>query len=90
VEIVKSTSAEAVIPAIDCILTDFGIPHKMGTDNGPPFSGYIFEKFAKKMGFKHVKVTLYAPWANATLEHFMRNLGKVLKTSNVESQHQIT
>lgn len=40
-EIVKSTSAEVVIPGTNQILADIGIPHKMGTDNGPPFSGYI-------------------------------------------------
>jgi len=38
------------------------------------------------MGFKHVKVTPYAPWANETVEHFMCNLGKILKIFNVENQ----
>ncbi|XP_066918507.1 uncharacterized protein [Clytia hemisphaerica] len=35
VEIVSSTSATAVIPANDKILTNFGIPYKLGSDNGP-------------------------------------------------------
>ena len=58
----------------------------MGTDNGPPFSGYKFKEFAKKVGFKHVRVAPYAPWANETVEYFMQNLAKVLKTFNVKSQ----
>ena len=75
-----------VIPTIDCILTDFSIQHKMGTDNGPPFSRYKFREFAKKVGFKYVKVAPYTPWANETVEYFMQNLGKVLKTFNVNNQ----
>jgi len=51
VEIVNSTLAAAVIPAIDRALTDFGIPFKMGTDNGPPFSGHQFANFERKLGF---------------------------------------
>jgi len=58
----------------------------MGTDNGPPFSGHQFTNFARKLGFKHTKVTPYAPWANDTVEHFMQNLGKVLRTTNVENR----
>lgn len=38
------------------------------------------------MGFKHVRVAPYAPWANETVEYFMQNLAKVLKTFNVKSQ----
>ena len=83
VEIVSSTSAAAVIPALERILTDFGIPYKLGTDNGPPFNSHQFRKFAAQLGFEHTRVTPYAPWANGTIEHFMRNLGKVLKTANV-------
>ena len=38
------------------------------------------------MVFKHVRVTPFSPWANGTVELFMRNLGKNLRTSNVENQ----
>ena len=34
----------------------------------------------------HVRVAPYAPWANRTIEYFMRSLGKVLKTSYVKNQ----
>ena len=36
--------------------------------------------------WSYVRVTPYAPWANGAVEHFMRNLGKVLETFNVENQ----
>ena len=60
VEIVKSSSTEAVILGIDCTLIDFCIPHKTGSNNGPPFCSYNFNEFTKKMGLKHVRVTPYA------------------------------
>lgn len=68
---------------MDKILAAFGIPYKLGSDNGPPFNSQQFATFAKQKGFKHIHVTPYAPWANGTVEHFMRNLGKVMKTSTV-------
>ena len=86
VEIVTLTSANAVIPAMDRILTDFGVPYQLGTDNGPPFFGHKFKEFSRKMGFRHIRVTPYAPWANGTVEHFMRNIGKVLKTAKIENK----
>ena len=42
------------------------------------------------MGFEHTRVTSYAPWPNRTVEHFMRNLGKVLKTSQIDDHNSNT
>ena len=52
-------------------MTNFGIPYKLGTDNGPPFSSQDFAKFAQHMGFDCTRVAPYALWANNTVEHFM-------------------
>jgi len=46
VEITHSTSAKVVIPAMDCILTRFGVPEYMGSDNGPPYNSFKFQEFA--------------------------------------------
>ena len=83
VEIVHSISAAAVIPAIDKILSDIGIPFKLGTDNGPPFNSLQFQDYVKNIGFQHIWVTPYALWSNETIGNFMRNLGKVLRMSSV-------
>lgn len=38
VEIVRSTSAQTVIPVFDKVFVMFGIPRVVKTDNGPPFN----------------------------------------------------
>ena len=90
IEIVTSTSTSSIIPAMDMIMTNFSIPNKLGTDNGPPFNSQDFANFAKHMGFKHTTVTPYTPWENNMVEHFMRNLGKSSKhhTSMITSVRQ--
>ena len=87
VEIVTSTSASAIILAMDKIMTSFRIPYKLGTDNGLPFNGQDFANFAKRMSLELTRATPYVPWANGTVEHFMRNLGKVLKTSYIDDHN---
>ena len=57
VEPVSSTSASAVMPKLDQLFATFGIPRVVKSDNGPPFNGKEFAKFARVLGFKHRKVT---------------------------------
>ena len=84
VEIVSSTSVHAVIPAMDRIMSNFGIPQELTSDNGPPYNSETFGHFAHWMGFKHTKKTPYIPWANGMAENFMKNLGKVIQTAEEE------
>jgi len=81
VEIVHSTSADACIPALDKILSYFGIPKELTSDNAPPYNSEKFRQYAKYMGFEHSKKIPYTPWANGTAENFMKNLGKLIETS---------
>ena len=50
VEIVRSTSGTAVIPAMDKILSTLGIPDEIASDNGPPYSREEFKSYARYMG----------------------------------------
>ena len=83
-EIIHSTSAAAVLPAMDRIMSLFGIPVKVGSDNGPPYNSEEYCHSAKYMGFQRAKKIPLAPWANGTVEHFMKNLGKLIDTSHEE------
>ena len=56
VEPVSYTSASAVIPKLDKLFATFGTPRVVKSDNGPPFNGDEFAKFAGALGFKHRKV----------------------------------
>ena len=84
VEIVHSTSANTCIPALDKIISQFGIPSVITSDNGPPYNSETFKLCAKNMAFEHKKMTPEAPWANGTAENFMKNLGKLVETSQEE------
>lgn len=61
VEIICSTSAAAVKPVIDKILSEFEIPFKLGMDNGPSFNSSYFQDYAKHTGLQRIHVTPYAP-----------------------------
>ena len=71
---------------MDRVFTMFGVPEVVKSDNGPPFQGDEFCKFAEFMGFKHRKITPFHPRANAECERFMRTLGKVIKIASTDKQ----
>ena len=81
VEIIHSTSSRAVIPCLDKIMSIFGIPDILKSDNGPPFDGHEFRKFADYMGFKHKRITPNWPQANGEAERFMRTLTKAIHSA---------
>ena len=77
IEVVHSTSANSVTPAVDKVFSMLGFPEKLKTDKGPPFNSHQFHSFAKHMGFEHQWITPLWPQANGEAERFMRNLGKL-------------
>jgi transposase InsO family protein len=86
VETVKSTSANTVIPKVDKVFSEFGIPDVVKTDNGPPFNSSAFKSFAQTLGFQHRKITPRWPRANGEVERFVRTVKKVIKTANLEGK----
>ena len=87
VEVLKSTAATPVIAALDRIMSLYGIPKELGSDNGPPYQSEAMREFAKYMGYAHNHKIPYAPWANGTAEHFMRNLKKLMQVCAVEKKN---
>ena len=81
IEIIDSTDGETVIPKLDSIIVMRGIPNVVKTDNGPPFRGYEFCKYAETSGFIHRKITPLWPPANSEVERFMRTLKKSVNAS---------
>ena len=87
VEIVKSTSAATVIPKLDKVFSEFGVPDVVRSDNGPPFKSKEFASFADDLGFKHRKVTPKWARANGEVERFVRTVKKVVKTAKLEHKN---
>ena len=73
-EIVKSTSAEAVVLALERMFAIHGTLKKVKTDNGTPFQSDAFARFSKEKGFVHRKVTPLWPEANRQVENFINFL----------------
>ena len=84
VEIVKSVSANTVIPVLDKVLSTFGCCKVIKTDNGSPFNSHAFAKFAEHSGFKHRRITPHWPRANAQAEAFNKPLMKLVRTAHLE------
>ena len=87
VDVVKSTSTSSVIPDLDKVFSEFGIPDVAKTDNGPPFNSLDFQSFSQDLGFKHRKITPRWPQANGEVERFVRTVKKVIKTATVERKN---
>ena len=86
VEVIQSTSSRTVIPRLDKILSEFGFPISLKTDNGPPFNSSEFAAYAEAMKFKHRKITPLWPRANAETERFMRTVKKSIKAARIEQK----
>ena len=71
VDILDSISATSVIPRLDKIFAEFGVPVSLKTENGPPFNSHEFKTYASITGFRHRRITPQRPQANAETERFM-------------------
>ena len=87
IEPVSSTSGKAVIPKLDQLFATFGTPGVVKSDNGPPFNGDEFAKFAGVLGFKHRKVTPLWPRANGEVERFVKTMKKCIKAAKAEGKN---
>ena len=86
VEIIKSTAAKEVLPAMERIFATHGIPETLKSDNGSPFQRQAFRSFAEEKGFKHQKIIPLWPEANGHAEGFMKNIDKVARTAHSEGK----
>ena len=87
VEILKSVSAAVVLPVLDKVLSIFGFPQIIKTDNGSPFNSTQFAKYAEHCGFKHRRITPHWPRANAQAESFNKPLMKAVRAAHMEQKN---
>ena len=81
VDILDSISTTSVIPRLDKIFAEFGVPVSLKTDNGPPFNSHEFKIYASNTGFRHRRITPVWPQANGETERFMRTVKKSIKAA---------
>lgn len=86
-EILRSAKANATIPVLDKVISMFGIPKVVKTDNGSPFTSKQFAQYAEFIGFEHTKITPHWPRANAQAEAFNKPLMKTVKAATIEEKN---
>lgn len=77
-KLVKSTSADKVIPVLSDIYNNYGNPQTQISDNGSPFNSSAMNSFADQRGINLQKIPPLHPSSNPA-ETFMRPLGKTMK-----------
>ena len=86
IDILNSTSSKTVHPALETMMSCFGLPSVDRSDNGTPFNCAEFEQFAKRLGFKHITVPPYSPWTNIMIERFMPVVKKIIQVAKEEGK----
>jgi len=87
VEEVSSTSFDAIHVKMKGILSTYGTPRRIETDNGPPFNSSEFADFARTEGFYHHRITPLHPRANGEAERFMRPLNKTEQIAHLQKKN---
>ncbi|CAB3239859.1 unnamed protein product [Arctia plantaginis] len=78
-----TTTASNTINKLKEIFSRFGLPKKLVSDNGPPFTSNEFTDFLKKNGIKHVTSAPYHPSSNGEAENAVRTVKRALKKADV-------
>ena len=79
-KVVRSTSAQHVLPALAAMYNNFGNPLQHTADNGLPFNGNEFRDFSAARGISIKHSYPHHPQGNEA-ECFMKPLGKAVKVA---------
>ena len=90
VEKVTTTSATIVIDSLRRLFARFGLPKRLVSDNGPPFSSSEFAQYLKRNGIKHTLIAPYNPSSNGAAENAVRLIKRVLKEAQLEREDYST
>ena len=79
VEVGKDATAEATIQRLRTILSRFGIPETVMTNNGPCFSSREFHDFLKNNCVTHIRSAPYHPSSNGMAERAVQTVKQGVK-----------
>ena len=75
----SSTRSQDVICKLKTIFSEFGIPRKVISDNGPQYAAQDFKNFSIKYGFKHTTSSPHYHQANGKVERFVATVKNTLQ-----------
>ncbi|KAK9679592.1 Reverse transcriptase (RNA-dependent DNA polymerase) [Popillia japonica] len=67
------------------IFAMFGLPKRLKSDNGPPFSSNNFKVFLDEFNIEHHRITPYWPEANDLAERSVRTIKKAILCANIST-----
>ena len=76
---VPSTSADVTIAELRSIFATFGLPARIVSDNGSPFSSAAFGEFLKRNGIRHSFAPPYHPSTNGQAERLVQTTKSALR-----------
>ena len=77
-QIDKNRSSVQIIKLMRNIFSEFGIPEKVVSDNGPQYSSSEFRSFAESWGFVHSTTSPNRPQGNGFVERQIQTVKKVI------------
>ena len=80
-DVLRRTTASAVIRGLKAQLVRHGIPDVMVTDNGPQFSSEMFRDFDKEWSFKHETSSPGYPQSNGEAENAVKTAKKLIESA---------
>ena len=79
---VTSKAAEPVTLNLKSLISQYGPPRSLSTDNGPPFSSETFAKFMQQQHIEHITSSLLHPKSNGFIERQIKTIKTALSTSH--------
>ena len=67
----ETVTTTKTMQALRTIITHWGFPEQLVSDNGPQFTSEEFKQFCRLNGIKHVLVAPYHPRSNGEAERFV-------------------
>jgi len=68
----KTTTASKTTEVLRSLLSPFGIPHQLVSDNGPQFVSEEYKQFCEQNGIRRILVAPYHPSSNGEAERFIQ------------------
>ena len=71
-----------VISVLKQIFSEYGIPNKVMSDNGPQYASFSFKSFAEEWGFQHCTSSPRFPQSNGMVERHIRTVKSMFQKAD--------
>ena len=85
-KLLSKKDAPTVIKALKRYFSNHGIPVKLQSDNGPPFSSHEFADFANTCQFDHFTSSPHYPQSNGKVENAIKTAKRLMKKAKEGKQ----